>query len=92
MNKKDIIIEFYNEVCKRAEDKMLKTGKLEGAHFASMKEIIDELTTRTPIVQQNLSGSADASSKSCENCKHGKSVCCKKAYACGDDYSQWEPA
>lgn len=34
--------EFYAEACKRAERKMLKTGKLEGAHFASMKEMMEE--------------------------------------------------
>lgn len=35
-----VIKDFYREVCDLAESKMLKTGKLEGAHFASMKEII----------------------------------------------------
>jgi hypothetical protein len=55
MTKEEIIIEFYNEVCKRAENKMLKTGKLEGAHYASMKELIDEMKDSTPIVQQPLS-------------------------------------
>jgi hypothetical protein len=30
---------FFNEVCKRAEANMLKTGKLEGAHYAAMVAI-----------------------------------------------------
>lgn len=28
---------FYERVCARAEANMLKTGKLEGSHFAAMK-------------------------------------------------------
>lgn len=34
---------FYEEVCKRAEERMLITHKLEGAHFASMKIVMREL-------------------------------------------------
>lgn len=34
---------FYEEVCKRAEQKMLITHKLEGAHYNAMKEILKEL-------------------------------------------------
>lgn len=34
--------EFVEEVERRAEDKMLKTGKLEGAHYASMKQVLGE--------------------------------------------------
>ena len=34
---------FYAEVCSRAEQKMLITGKLEGAHFAAMTELMKEL-------------------------------------------------
>lgn len=30
---------FYDEVCRRAEDKMLKSGKLEGMHYAAMQEV-----------------------------------------------------
>lgn len=41
--RREAIKDFYAKVCERAESKMLKTGKLEGAHFASMKEIIAEL-------------------------------------------------
>jgi len=39
---KKILEEFYKEVCKQAEDNMLKTGKLEGAHYAAMKKILRE--------------------------------------------------
>lgn len=35
--------EFVELVEKRAEEKMLKTGKLEGSHYAAMKEIQKEL-------------------------------------------------
>lgn len=34
---------FVELVEKRAENKMLKTGKLEGAHYAAMKELANEL-------------------------------------------------
>jgi len=37
-----IIERFYQEVCDMAEQKMLMTGKLEGAHFASMQQVIKE--------------------------------------------------
>jgi hypothetical protein len=30
------------EVEQRAEEKMLKTGKLEGSHYAAMKQIAEE--------------------------------------------------
>jgi uncharacterized protein YaaR (DUF327 family) len=36
---KPIINEFVREVEKLAEEKMLKTGKLEGSHYAAMKEL-----------------------------------------------------
>jgi hypothetical protein len=35
-----IIEAFYKRVCDRAEANMLKTGKLEGAHFAAMQSEI----------------------------------------------------
>lgn len=38
-NNKDIINEFISQVEKLAEEKMLKTGKLEGSHYAAMKEL-----------------------------------------------------
>jgi hypothetical protein len=34
---------FYQEVCRRAESKMAQTGRLEGAHYASMVEIMREM-------------------------------------------------
>jgi len=37
------IDEFVFEVERRAENKMLKTGKLEGSHYAAMKELQKEL-------------------------------------------------
>lgn len=33
------ILDFVERVERRAEDHMLKTGKLEGAHYAAMKEL-----------------------------------------------------
>ena len=36
------IEQFIAEVEKRAEEKMLKTHKLEGAHYAAMKEVFKE--------------------------------------------------
>jgi hypothetical protein len=38
----DLIRQFVAEVERRAEDKMLKTGKLEGAHYAAMKQVAQE--------------------------------------------------
>lgn len=38
--------EFVAEVERRAEAKMLKTGKLEGAHYAAMKELLTEMERR----------------------------------------------
>lgn len=39
MNKKKIIEDFIEKVERKAEEKMLITGKLEGAHYAAMKEV-----------------------------------------------------
>lgn len=38
-----IIEQFVEQVERRAENKMLLTGKLEGAHYAAMKEILAEI-------------------------------------------------
>lgn len=38
-----IIRAYTAEVNRRAENKMLKTGKLEGSHYAAMREINAEL-------------------------------------------------
>jgi hypothetical protein len=52
LDKKDshkiLISMFVQEVECRAEEKMLKTGKLEGAHYAAMKQIADEWATNAP--------------------------------------------
>lgn len=37
-----IVQMFVQEVEYRAEEKMLKTGKLEGAHYAAMKQLLEE--------------------------------------------------
>jgi hypothetical protein len=37
-----VITMFVQEVERRAEEKMLKTGKLEGAHYAAMKQVAEE--------------------------------------------------
>jgi hypothetical protein len=39
---------FVQEVERRAEEKMLKTGKLEGAHYAAMKQVAEEWSRPTP--------------------------------------------
>ena len=39
----EIIKEFVEAVEAKAEEKMLMTGKLEGAHYAAMKELSEEL-------------------------------------------------
>lgn len=39
----DAIRRFVEDVERRAEAKMLKTGKLEGSHYAAMKEVLKEL-------------------------------------------------
>ena len=43
-----VLTQFVNEVCLRAEEKMLETGKLEGAHYAAMRQVYAE-------IMQNLS-------------------------------------
>ena len=37
-----VITMFVQEVERRAKEKMLKTGKLEGAHYAAMKQVAEE--------------------------------------------------
>lgn len=42
-DKVNLIVQmFVEEVEYRAEEKMLKTGKLEGAHYAAMKQLVKE--------------------------------------------------
>lgn len=38
-----VVREFVEKVERKAEDKMLKTGKLEGAHYAAMKQLQAEM-------------------------------------------------
>lgn len=40
--------DFHKEVCRRAEEKIIITGKLEGAHYAAMSEIMKELELLKP--------------------------------------------
>lgn len=42
-DKRRIINEFIEKVEKLAEEKMLKTGKLEGSHYAAMKQLQQEM-------------------------------------------------
>ena len=44
---KAIINRFVQAVERQAEDKMLKTGKLEGAHYAAMKELQKAINEET---------------------------------------------
>ena len=44
---KAIINQFVQVVERRAEAKMLKTGKLEGAHYAAMKELQKTINEET---------------------------------------------
>lgn len=39
-SERDVIEAFIAEVNRRAENNMLKTGKLEGAHHAAMKQVL----------------------------------------------------
>jgi len=39
---KAAVINFYNAVCAMAERKIEMTHKLEGAHYASMRQLIEE--------------------------------------------------
>ncbi len=36
------VVDFYNRVCAMAEEKIMMTHKLEGAHYASMRQLIEE--------------------------------------------------
>lgn len=37
-----VLRRFYDDVCRRAERNMEKTGKLEGAHYAAMRSLLNE--------------------------------------------------
>ena len=41
-----VLRRFYDDVCREAELKMAKTGRLEGAHYAAMKAVLAERGVR----------------------------------------------
>lgn len=41
-----VLRRFYDDVCREAELKMEKTGRLEGAHYAAMKTVLAEKGVR----------------------------------------------
>ena len=43
MTNKEIISAFIEKVERRAEQYMLKTGKLEGMHYRAMKDLAEEM-------------------------------------------------
>ena len=43
---KDLLNSFWSEVERRAELKMIKTGKLEGAHYNAAKEVMNEIRNK----------------------------------------------
>jgi len=45
MNKYKVVQEYYNRVCRLAENNMIKTGKLEGSHYAAMDIVLEEYRT-----------------------------------------------
>lgn len=53
------IKDLYDEVCRRAEDKMLKTGKLEGAHYNALKQILAEHGNSTIHLEVDVEAMAD---------------------------------
>ena len=49
----DIVQDYYNEVCRRAESNMLKTGRLEGAHYAAMQQVLEERRAKLVVEKPN---------------------------------------
>lgn len=47
-SKEKIILDFYRDVCELAQSNMLKTGKLEGSHYAAMKSVIVKMGFKPP--------------------------------------------
>lgn len=39
----NIVIDFYNRVCDRAEQNMAHTGTVSGAHWNAMKQVMREM-------------------------------------------------
>jgi hypothetical protein len=50
-NRAAIAREFYDEVCRVAEQKMLDTGKLEGSHYAAMQVVLGRWGSGPLVVQ-----------------------------------------
>jgi hypothetical protein len=42
MHDQVLLDEFFADVCRRAEATMATTGKLEGAHYAAMRAVLEE--------------------------------------------------
>jgi len=40
--RKEILSDFYNEVCDRAEANMAATGTVSGAHWNAMRQVLKE--------------------------------------------------
>jgi hypothetical protein len=51
-----VIDRFVEEVERRAEQAMLKTGKLEGAHYAAMKQLQAEYHETKPHTERHDNG------------------------------------
>lgn len=49
--KLETIKDFVESVEAKAEQAMLITGKLEGAHYAAMKSLVKEMGNKPPLVQ-----------------------------------------
>lgn len=58
----ELLRKFVAEIERRAEDKMLKTGKLEGAHYAAMKQVFKEWTD-SPTAERSETGCGEAKPK-----------------------------
>lgn len=43
-----LLLAFCEEVNRRAEANMLKTGKLEGSHYAAMRQLMKEMGAHVP--------------------------------------------
>lgn len=40
---KEMLLDFYNKVCDRAEQNMAHTGTVSGAHWNAMKQVLAEM-------------------------------------------------
>lgn len=48
----DVVERFVQQVNRMAELNMIKTGKLEGAHYAAMNQLLQEMRARTCKVEE----------------------------------------